>query len=578
MPPPLVSVKSAPRGNPIWNQMPAGGRSASGSSAQPVIVDGGSRERSDAPLPQVSNSSNNDHLFHQPQQEQQHHYRREDNSPQDASPMEQQVHYRSYQHDAPPSPSASHASSTINRRPLDGGDDIRQVPSQTLGSAPLPTTHSPKHTGVVVGPNAMPSSTSDPRAPGSGVFVKRKVKKGTSTSGDTPQPYRKSPTRAGSEGNSTPGRVRSILRNPVARHSTVTFAADVIGITFDLLESIPVLKKSDVEQSTLKDEVFASLNGPVTSREQITVNITSDDDGQGVRVEGIIDHLRNHEEQNAVIRRLADFLHSPNVFGRSLAPFLALGSAVGAADRSLNDVIQRILVREAKINDVPVKSVAPASAGIAAKRSSGAGQSTPLWDPDYNRPSVSSPPPLLVGGPNDASRGAERFEKRRRAYQASLGIVYASPLAIPTPHQGRWDRPQAEPYVVRPDPVVERSIQHQYPASAEVELGGSLRGNATETPRSQTGGGANGGLRYSYLPHGIVDSPTATPKNNSFFPPPPNPYAKNSPTSSPQMQSFAPIGTGGERLLVREPVVHQYHNGGGGGGSGSARGTPSNTY
>lgn len=538
MPPPLVSVKSAPRGNPLWNQMP--GRSASGGSAQPTTVDAGSRERVEA-LPQVANE------------------RAYDSSPLDASPTERSAPYRAYQQEVPPSPSASHASSAVPRRPLDGGDDIRQVPSQSLGSAPLPTTHSPMHTGAV-GPTAVPSSSSDPRAPGSGVFVKRKVKKGTSTSGDTPQPYRKSPTRAGSEGNGTPGRVRSILRNPVARHSTVTFAADVVGITFDQLEAIPVLKKSDVEQSTLKDEVFSSLNGPVTSREQITVNITSDDDGQGVRVEGIIDHLRNHEEQNAVIRRLADFLHSPNVFGRSLAPFLALSSGVGAADRSINDVIQRILVREAKINDVPVKSVAPSTAGVVTKRNL-TGQSTPLWDPDYTSRALSSPAPMVVGGPNDVSVGAERFEKRRRAYQASLGIVYASPLAIPTPHQGRWDRPAADPYTVRPDPVEQRILY-----SAEGELGGSMRGGNIETPRSQVGAAAPHGGRYSYLPHGVVDSPTATPKHHSSFP---SHSARGSPTTTP---SYAPL-SGGDRLLMRDPVSYN-----GGHSSGRVGQSPSNSY
>lgn len=527
MPPPLVSVKSAPRGNPIWSSI---GRSASGSSAQPTDHQPPSSDNTGVPPPQ-------DHGEHA------------DEAP-DATPSEQPVIHRQFHE--PPSPSPSHASSAL-RRPADGGDDIRQVPSQTFGSAPLPTTHSPKHTGVI-GPAAIPSSSSDPRAPGSGVFVKRKVKKSAS-SGDTPQPYRKSPTRAGSDGSSTPGRVRSILRNPIARHSTVTFAADLIGITLDQMDSIPVLKKADVEQSTLRDEVFASLHGPVTSREQITVNITSDEDGQGVRVEGIIDHLRNHDEQNAVIRRLADFLHSPNVFGRSLAPFLALGNQVGAADRSLNDVMQRILVREAKINDVPVKSVAPSSTGqVSAKRGGAAttGNFTPQWDPDFNR-SQSSPAPRSHGGGTvvDYSQCVERFEKRRKAYQASLGIVYASPLAIPTPHQGRWDRPNPDPYVVRPDPV-------EPPARyiAEGEFGNSLRGGGGDTPRSQMGG--NNMRPYSFVPHGVVDSPTAAAQAPSAFPPT---YGLRQSPNSPASLGQAPLYTpphllssnlSAERILIRD--------------------------
>lgn len=39
------------------------------------------------------------------------------------------------------------------------------------------------------------------------------------------------------------------------------------------IEAVPLLKKADVEQQTLRDEVFATLSGPVVSKEQITMNI-----------------------------------------------------------------------------------------------------------------------------------------------------------------------------------------------------------------------------------------------------------------------------------------------------------------
>lgn len=362
----------------------------------------------------------------------------------------------------------------------DGGDDaLRPM---------LPSTHTSPFMGpaATVGPAATPAA-SEAHAPGSGIFVKRKVMKSLSSlTSDTPQPARRN-----SPGRTSGGTPKSILRNPVARHSTITFSADVAGLTLAQVESVAVLKKSDVEQHTLRDEVFASLHGPVTSKEQITVNIAADSDGQGLCVEGIIDHLRSVDEQNAAIRRLADFLHSPHVFGKSLAPFLTIGALYGSGERTINDAIQRILVREARINDVPIKSVAPSSArspaGTVRSKTPNGSVVTPQWDPDYSA--------------MESSQSYLRFEKRKKTYQSSLGVLYSTSLSIPTPHNGPWDRAQDEPLTVRPDE----------PTQSE----------STATDHQQVSPTRTSSRGYSYVPHGVVESPTKA-ENARVFPAPAN--------------------------------------------------------
>ena len=158
---------------------------------------------------------------------------------------------------------------------------------------------------------------------------------------------------------------------------------------------------------------------------------------QGIRIEGIIDHLRNMDEQNAVIRRLADFLHSANVFARSLAPFYALSFAASLGDKTVMEAAQRILVRETRINDVPIKTVAPSDSAPHARtpnspnhRTTGP-MTTPVWDPDFKPPA-----PEI-----NKSESLSKYEQRRQGYQASMGILNPrSTVSIPTPHHGRWER------------------------------------------------------------------------------------------------------------------------------------------
>jgi hypothetical protein len=212
----------------------------------------------------------------------------------------------------------------------------------------------------------------------------------------------------------------------------VTFTADLVGITMAQVESVPVIKKTDVEQMTLRDEIFSSLSGPVMSRDQIEVSITMDERGELLRVEGVIDRILNAEQQAATIRRLADFLNGNGVFSKSLVPFITLGK--DGTERSATDAARRILVREARINDVPVKSLGP---GSTPRPSSMKGpMSTPVWDPEYE-----APLPDL-----GSKESVKRHELRRASYQTSIGVSYSgSTLAIPTPHNGRWDRTYTDP-------------------------------------------------------------------------------------------------------------------------------------
>lgn len=445
-------------------------------------------------------------------------------------------------------------------------------------SSSLPSTHNPNTRGSQA-PAAIPmSSGSEPSAPGSGVFVKRKVKKGgsqsSSTGGDAPLPSdrrNKSPSRTYDDGSSgTPRQQggflpRSILRNPTARHSTITFSADVVGITMAQIEAVPLLKKADVEQQTLRDEVFATLSGPVVSKEQITMNIAGDDTAgspngasQGIRIEGIIDHLRNMDEQNAVIRRLADFLHSANVFARSLAPFYALSFA-SLGDKTVAEAAQRILVREARINDVPIKTVAPSSdsagnsgrpgspgGGGGAQRSTGP-MTTPAWDPDFHKA-----PPTEV-----KSQALAKFEERRQGYQASMGILNPrSVVSIPTPHHGRWERaaPSNDFFVV-PDRSTSAIADGGEGTSSSSAFPPRNGGGLNETPRdhhqrrplstpnSQEGSNFDGGVAvHPSLPPSNVPPRTL---QATYY-------------GVPQVSATAPA----PRMLYRDPTTTGYGSGG----------------
>ncbi len=395
------------------------------------------------------------------------------------------------------------------------------VPADPTNPVPaLPVATNPeehRNPAEPQGPNAIPMPSGQPDFPvapsGRWGLVKKKTKKlvPAMREGEPPIPQpasegpqaRKSPPRhspAGTPSNNEPptAATASSTANPFHRAmpqalGVVTFAADMTGIEFYHLSKTPILKKQDVEEVTMRDEIFASLSGPVSSKDQIRCSIVQGQD-KGVTIEGSIERVLNQEAQSWIIARLADFLNGPNVFARTLAPFLTMCGEV----ESTHAAQSKILVREARINDVPIRSNAPvfhrATEGQAAKGGAMLAQAptpgpsarkavaTPTWNPELTTARV------------DPLASVRRHEERMSLYKSKYDLV------VPTPHDGRFERTFP---ATTPAPLVQQRPQEQ-PYLSHVQVSeASLRNQRYVTPSRESFYGAPAVTTYQ-APPGIV--------------------------------------------------------------------------
>ena len=358
------------------------------------------------------------------------------------------------------------------------GGDGGSVPTPVDADAPPLTM-----TGTQ-GPKVIPAGPKEiPQSPSKWAGLKKKIKKLIThpRDGELPTPSAEGPQHVHqhhqpsqpsqpSQQQQQHGGTPVNAENPFHRAmpqplGVVTFAADIAGIEFYHVTKTAILKKQDVEEVTLRNEIFASLSGPVSSKDQIRCTINQGRDN-GVTIEGLIDRVLNPEAQSWIIARLADFLNGPNVFAKTLAPFLTMSDEVG----STQEAQSKILVKEARINDVPIRTNAPvfhrqtegqgaASAGGATPSAAGHRKApvvTPTWNPELSSSRV------------DPQAAARRHAERMNSYKARFD------LSVPTPHDGRFERtfPSSMP---APAAAAAPPSQFQLHPSAQMDLQRSQR-------------------------------------------------------------------------------------------------------